>query len=375
MAVKTKAELLADSAALYVDNSSGDIEASEVKVITDDLIDSYENVIQSFTSAQRALISATEGLKIYNTDTNRYEFFDGTTWIGLSKTYSFPFDASSNPNYPPSQKGDVLVITLAGKIGGASGVNVGIGDVVNCIESNAGGTQASVGEFFLVNVSGSPAVTDAALPPLAFTTTYGIDTYEAVGMAGNTIDAVFRGGTKLVDDGTLYSISGDDITFLTGDLVDDEEILILRSGSVSGINLTGIRAIKQSSASGDLNPLSNYSTSPTVFATEVIDLTQTQLQSYNFPTGMRFYVSRIRIILTEVDNITGQPTIDLGDTDSITKYGTITTIGTAIQESKTLDLTDTDASTDFKFEITTGATADTMTGRIIVEGVAIENEA
>lgn len=54
-------------------------------------------------------------------------------------------DASANPNYPSALKGDVYVITVAGKVGGASGKSVDVSDVIVATADNAGGTEASVG--------------------------------------------------------------------------------------------------------------------------------------------------------------------------------------------------------------------------------------
>ncbi len=54
-------------------------------------------------------------------------------------------DASTNPNYPAALKGDAYVVSVAGKIGGASGRSVDIGDVYFATADNAGGTEASVG--------------------------------------------------------------------------------------------------------------------------------------------------------------------------------------------------------------------------------------
>jgi hypothetical protein len=54
-------------------------------------------------------------------------------------------NCSANPNYPAALKGDAYVVSAAGKIGGASGVSVDIGDIYVAIADNAGGTQASVG--------------------------------------------------------------------------------------------------------------------------------------------------------------------------------------------------------------------------------------
>jgi hypothetical protein len=59
-------------------------------------------------------------------------------------------DCSANPNYPAASKGDVYTVSVAGKIGGASGITVEVGDVFRAIADNAGGTQASVGTSWVV---------------------------------------------------------------------------------------------------------------------------------------------------------------------------------------------------------------------------------
>ena len=67
-------------------------------------------------------------------------------------------DCSANPNYPAASKGDVYYASVAGKIGGASGKSVDIGDAIVCKADNAGGTEASVGTLWFVlekNLSGA----------------------------------------------------------------------------------------------------------------------------------------------------------------------------------------------------------------------------
>lgn len=59
-------------------------------------------------------------------------------------------DCSASPNYPSALKGDAYVVSVAGKIGGASGVSVDLGDMFVAKADNAGGTQASVGTSWTV---------------------------------------------------------------------------------------------------------------------------------------------------------------------------------------------------------------------------------
>jgi hypothetical protein len=81
-------------------------------------------------------------------------------------------DCSANPNYPAGVIGDSYYVTVAGKIGGASGKSVDIGDVYVCSANNAGGTEASVGTSWFVlehNLSGV-ALTSGTLAQFSATT-------------------------------------------------------------------------------------------------------------------------------------------------------------------------------------------------------------
>jgi len=55
-------------------------------------------------------------------------------------------DCSTNPNYPAADNGDVYIVSVAGKIGGASGIDVEVGDMLLCkVDASPAGTQAVVG--------------------------------------------------------------------------------------------------------------------------------------------------------------------------------------------------------------------------------------
>lgn len=63
--------------------------------------------------------------------------------------YKPAVDCSGNPNYPAGNAGDYRKISVAGKIGGASGRDVGAGDVVICnTDGTTAGTQAAKGAFW-----------------------------------------------------------------------------------------------------------------------------------------------------------------------------------------------------------------------------------
>jgi hypothetical protein len=73
---------------------------------------------------------------------------DQLTVVGCVFTGST--DCSGNPNYPAATAGDVIRVSVAGKIGGASGDAVLAGDYVICITTSIGGTKAAVGAEFTI---------------------------------------------------------------------------------------------------------------------------------------------------------------------------------------------------------------------------------
>jgi len=60
-------------------------------------------------------------------------------------------DCSTNPNYPAADAGHTYKVTVAGKIGGASGLAVDVNDTLVCsVDSSAAGTQAAVGANWFI---------------------------------------------------------------------------------------------------------------------------------------------------------------------------------------------------------------------------------
>lgn len=77
--------------------------------------------------------------------------------------YKGAIDCSSNPNYPAANAGDTYRISIAGKIGGASGASVEAGEMIIChVDGSAAGTQAAVGanwDVIQVNIDGAVTLT------------------------------------------------------------------------------------------------------------------------------------------------------------------------------------------------------------------------
>lgn len=73
-------------------------------------------------------------------------YADALIGAANAMVYKGVIDASANPNYPAANAGDTYRISVAGKIGGASGTNVEVGDLIVCLtDSTSTGTQAAVG--------------------------------------------------------------------------------------------------------------------------------------------------------------------------------------------------------------------------------------
>ncbi len=73
-------------------------------------------------------------------------------------------DCSTNPNYPAADRGWTYKVSVAGKIGGASGADVEIGDTLMCLtDGTASGNQATVGaQWNIVQANLVGAVTGPA---------------------------------------------------------------------------------------------------------------------------------------------------------------------------------------------------------------------
>lgn len=60
-------------------------------------------------------------------------------------------DCSANPNYPTADRGWTYRVSVVGKIGGASGINVEAGDLLVCLtDGTASGNQATVGSAWSI---------------------------------------------------------------------------------------------------------------------------------------------------------------------------------------------------------------------------------
>lgn len=149
-------------------------------------------------------------------------YVDGLLAANDAMVYKGAIDASVNPNYPAASAGETYKISVTGKIGGASGVNVQVGDMIIClVDSSASGTQATVGNNWNIiqaNIDGA-----------------------VIGPASATADAIalFDGAS-----GKLIKNSGKTLSSLTSDIVGAVGIKTLNTTSTTALSTSASEAIK-----------------------------------------------------------------------------------------------------------------------------------
>jgi len=156
--VMTKVALQADIDADIPAGGGGNVTNGTLNTILSNMLASYENVIIEQTTVQRNALTPFQGQKIFNTTNLRVEIYSDATgeWLPASQKTIVATDCSANPNYPEGGVGDLYYVSVSGKVGGASGKTVYVGDCYYCIEKNAGGTEASVGTSWVLFKAQTP---------------------------------------------------------------------------------------------------------------------------------------------------------------------------------------------------------------------------
>jgi hypothetical protein len=213
------------------------ITASSSDTLTNKTINASNNTISNITTAMFAA-------SVIDTDVNLAA--DSDTRIATQKAVKAyvssavtglldlkgDTDCSTNPNYPSALKGDAYYVTVAGKIGGASGKTVEVGDVYVAKADNAGGTEASVGTSWFVlnqNLSGV-ALTSSTLAQFASTT--------SAQLAGVISDETGSGSL----------VFGTDPTFTTR--INTPEVKATSSAGISFKNSSGTETILTGAGGG-----------------------------------------------------------------------------------------------------------------------------
>lgn len=158
----------------YVDGVTSSIQTQ----LNDKLDDSMLDTDGTLSANSDAKIPSQKAVKTYS---------DQLIAAADALVFKGVIDASVNPNYPAADKGWTYRISVAGKIGGGSGINVEVGDLLLClVDGSPAGTQAAVGanwSIAQVNIDGAvvgpasatdntPAVYDGASGKLIKNITY-----------------------------------------------------------------------------------------------------------------------------------------------------------------------------------------------------------
>jgi hypothetical protein len=164
--------------------------------------------------------------------------------------YKGVIDCSTNPDYPAAEVGDLYVVSVAGKIGGASGVNVTAGDSIICKEDNSGGDQATVGSDFNI-IEGN--LDGAVVGPASSTDT-------AVALFDGTSGKVIKNSSVTVDGSGNIATSGSigsDGSRLAKGWFTDLEVSNAIAGSITGNAAT---VTTNANLTGDVTSVGNATT-------------------------------------------------------------------------------------------------------------------
>ena len=146
-------------------------------------------------------------------------YVDGILGANDAMTYKGVIACAGDPNYPAADAGDTYKVSTAGNIGGASGPEVEVGDMIICTtDSTSSGNHATVGiHWTIIQVNIDGAVTGPASSTgdnvIIFNGTSG----KVIKDSGLTIGNIFDKSTDDTDDisiGDAKFVTASDITNL-----------------------------------------------------------------------------------------------------------------------------------------------------------------
>lgn len=162
----TKVELVANKdtdVSLTANSDTKYASQKAIKAYVDTLIATKQNTL-GYT-AENSTNKSTDGTLASNSDTLYPSqkavktYADQLIAANDAMVFKGATDCSTNPNYPAADRGWTYRVSVAGKIGGASGTVVEVGDIFICnTDGTASGTQAAVGSAWNViqtNIDGA----------------------------------------------------------------------------------------------------------------------------------------------------------------------------------------------------------------------------
>jgi len=209
---------------------------------------------------------------------------------------------------------------------------------------------------------------------------------------GNNAEAIAAGavamGVRAFCDGVYTSIAIGD----TASAADTDAIAIGWSADAAGAE--SIALGNQATATSDYvfvtSALPTVTGSPTaqstaawrnsaagvVVTSSVLNLENAQTYEIPLPTGVTFFPDEVGVLIVAADTVTAQPTVQFGISGSAQEYlDAVATTGLAAtgDRQRFQTLKTAKGATTLRFEVTIGATATTLTGRIYWRGFAVED--
>lgn len=193
------------AAAIAFIQGLGYITASTIATLSNKTINAANNAISNLTTAMFAANVIDNDATLAAASATRLATQAAVkTYVdnNVTSDYQGGMDCSADPDYPAADRGHLYRVTVAGKIGGASGVDVDVGDEFVCnTDGTVSGDQATVGAFWDVYVAdtaglvtgpasataGNPAVYDGVTGKLIKEVTF--DAFRtSLGVAGTVAD-------------------------------------------------------------------------------------------------------------------------------------------------------------------------------------------
>lgn len=166
-------------------------------------------------------------------------------------------DCSASPNYPVASKGDTYIVSVAGKIGGASGATVDVGDAIVATSDNSGGVAGAVGGSWTIlehninagTITGATLASNVLSSSLTSVGTIGTGAWQGtrVGLAygGTNVDLSASGSaTAVLAQNASHVISAralvaTDIPLLDAATITSGKIALANGGTGADLSATG----------------------------------------------------------------------------------------------------------------------------------------
>lgn len=188
-----------------VDNTSDATKNAAAVTLTNKTINASNNTVSNLTTAMFATnVVDNDGTLTANSSTRIptqaavKAYADQVVAATDAMVFKGVIDCSANPNYPAADRGWTYKVSVAGKIGGASGTVVEAGDTAMCLtDGTASGNQATVGaNWNIVQANLVGAVTGPAA-----STSGNVATFNGTG------GTVIQDGGKALPSGTIVGTS------------------------------------------------------------------------------------------------------------------------------------------------------------------------